>query len=161
MAKPQDSLPQDGAAIKRRLWRPAAAQWHARAATFIGKSRRRGGAARALVNVCFSVVSLGMRVGLSKQESHQVFEEGFGWAARTDDARSVGRLHQALSVLDPVQWAATTRRERAGQGPRVTRLLAAIRTGARLVLFRSAKEGVSSSANAGHRLHGVRPRRGD
>ncbi len=96
-----------------------AAQWHARAAAFIGKndfvaSARHCRRARELlrrvaddpaapevgVNVCFRTLSLGMRIGLSEEEAHQVFEDGLGWAARTDDARSVGRLHQALSVLE-------------------------------------------------------------
>ncbi len=97
----------------------AAAQWHARAGAFMGRgdfaeSARHWQQARELLrrvaddpsapalgaDACFRVLSLGLRLGIPEREAKEAFEEGLGWAARTDDARSAGRLHQAMSVLE-------------------------------------------------------------
>jgi class 3 adenylate cyclase/tetratricopeptide (TPR) repeat protein len=96
-----------------------AARWHVRAGVFIGRgdfaeASRHAQRARELLrrvaddptapalgaNVCFRILSLGIRVDLAVDEAQQVFDEGLRWAARTDDAGLVGRLHQALSVFE-------------------------------------------------------------
>jgi adenylate cyclase len=96
----------------------AAAQWHARAGAFIGRSdfaesARHWQRARELLrgvaddpsasaigaNACFRVLSLAFRLGLPEQEAHAIFQEGLDWAARTDDPLWAGRLHQAMSVF--------------------------------------------------------------
>ncbi|MBI1816961.1 MAG: AAA family ATPase [Deltaproteobacteria bacterium] len=97
----------------------AAAQWHARAATFLARSdvtesaRHRQQAREALRTVaddprapalgadaCFHVLGLAFRLGVPELEAHSVFREGLDWAARTDDPLWAGRLHQAMSVFE-------------------------------------------------------------
>jgi hypothetical protein len=96
-----------------------AAQWHVRAGMFIGRSdfaeaSRHAQRARELLgrvaddpaapslgaNVCFRILSIGIRIGLSVDEAHQVFEEGLRWTARSGEALAAGRLYQALSVFE-------------------------------------------------------------
>ena len=97
----------------------AAAQWHVRAAAFIGRSdfaeaARHCQRGRDLLHavadapevaalgarLCFQLLAFGIRTGPPQEEAQAIFEEGLGWAARTGDARLEGQLHQAMSVLD-------------------------------------------------------------
>jgi class 3 adenylate cyclase len=97
----------------------AAARWHVRAAAFLGKSdfaesARHDARARELLrsvaddpsvpalgaNVCFHVLTLAFRLGIPEGEAEDVFREGLGWAARTDDPRLACRLYQARSVVE-------------------------------------------------------------
>ncbi len=49
---------------------------------------------------CFGVLALGFRIGLPEGEARQLFDEGLGWAARTNDPRYAGHMYQALSVYE-------------------------------------------------------------
>ena len=96
-----------------------AAQWHARAATFLARSnvtesarhwqqvrevlRNIADDPRAPVlgaNACFRVLGLAFRLGVPEPEAEAVFHEGLDWAARTDDPLWAARLHQAMSVFE-------------------------------------------------------------
>ena len=97
----------------------AAAQWHARAATFIARSNfaesgRHWQRARELVrlvdddpgapvlgtNACFRVLSLALRIGVLEDEAQTAFREGLQWAVRTGDPLWAGRIHQAMAVYE-------------------------------------------------------------
>jgi len=97
----------------------AAAQWHARAATFLARSdvtesARHWQQAREVLrnvaddsrapqlgaNACFHVLGLSFRLGVPESEAQAVFREGLDWAARTDDPLWAGRLYQAMSVFE-------------------------------------------------------------
>ena len=94
-----------------------AAQWHTRAATFIGSSDAEEAArhwqrARELLRelgdepaaaklgaaVCRALLAVSLRFGLEPEEFHPIFEEGLRWAEATGDPIAVGLMHQALSV---------------------------------------------------------------
>jgi class 3 adenylate cyclase len=97
----------------------SAAEWHARAATFLARSdvaesARHWQQAREMLrsvaddprapdlgaNACFRVLGLGFRLGVPEPEAQAVFREGLDWAGRTDDPLRAGRLHQAMSVFE-------------------------------------------------------------
>ena len=121
----------------------AAAQWHARAGRFIGKSDFAEAArhwqrvhellgevgddpaAAALgAEACFRTLAFGgFRLGLSEEEAQRVFEEGLGWATRAGDRLLTGRLHQALSVLEITNNRADAAIIHAAEWERVARSL--------------------------------------
>jgi class 3 adenylate cyclase len=97
----------------------SAAEWYARAATFLARSdvaesARHWQQAREVLrsvatdprapelgaNACFRVLSLGFRLGLPEPEAQAVFREGLDWAGRTDDPLWAARLYQAMSVFE-------------------------------------------------------------
>jgi len=119
-----------------------AAEWHARAATFIGRSdfaaaARHWQQARELLrtvpddprapvlgaNACFRVLSLAFRVSPPEEEVQRVFQEGLDWAGRTDDPLWSGRLNQAMAVFEATGGRVDAALRYAGEWERVARAL--------------------------------------
>jgi class 3 adenylate cyclase/tetratricopeptide (TPR) repeat protein len=120
----------------------AAAQWHARAATFVGRSNfaqssRHWQRTRELVrlvaddpdapvlgtNACFRVLSLAFRIGALADEARGVFEEGIQWAVRTGDPLWAGRIHQAMAVYETGNNRLDAALRHAAEWERVARAL--------------------------------------
>jgi adenylate cyclase len=120
----------------------AAAEWHARAATFIGgtdfsEAARHWQRARELLrgvaddprvpvlgaNACFRVLGRAFRIGLLAHEAQSVFDEGLAWAARTNDTLWAGRLHQAMSVFEACNNRVDAALRHAAEWERVARAL--------------------------------------
>ena len=99
-----------------------AAQWHARAATYIGRSdfaeaRRNWLRVRELLRdlegeptaaplgarACRALLALSIRFKLEPDEARRIFEEGLRWAEASGDPVGVALLHQAVSVADANQ----------------------------------------------------------
>ena len=119
-----------------------AAEWHARAAAFIGRSDfaasgRHWQQARELLrsvpddprapalgaNACFRVLSLAFRLVPSAEEVQEAFREGLDWARRTDDPLWAGRLNQAVSVFEGVAGRIDPALRHAAEWERVARSL--------------------------------------
>ena len=120
-----------------------AAQWHARAGRFIGKSdfaeaarhwqrvrellREVGDdpAAAALgAEACFRTLAIGgFRLGLGKEEARRVFEEGLECAGHAQDRLLMGRLHQAMSVIEISNNRAAAALTHAAEWERIARSL--------------------------------------
>ena len=112
----------EAAALIAHHWEEAgrdleAAQWHDRAASFIGKSdfaasQRHHRRVRELVrnvpespeaprlgaDACRSILGLSFRLGMTSEDREAAFEEGLAWAKQTDDPFYEARIYQAMSV---------------------------------------------------------------
>jgi class 3 adenylate cyclase len=121
----------------------AGAEWHARAAAFIGGSdfaeagrhwqrvrellREATGEPSAPVlgvEACFRLLSFGaLRVALPEEEAGRVFAEGIEWATRAGNRLLEGRLHQAFSVFEIGDGRADSALTHAAEWERLARTL--------------------------------------
>jgi class 3 adenylate cyclase len=118
-----------------------AAQWHARAGGFIAKSdfgeaTRHFQRARELLrevhgvpmaaplgaSVCRALLMVSLRVGIPREETHCIFEEGLAFANATGDPLRVGLMHQALSVHESTNLRIEPALEHAGAFAQVARV---------------------------------------
>ena len=96
-----------------------AARWHARAATFVGKSdfaeaRRNWQRVRELLrdvedepaaaglgaDACRALLALSIRFALDPDEARHIFDDGRRWAEASGEPVRVALLHQAVSVAE-------------------------------------------------------------